>query len=339
MLFNCLLALAAISGLAQGELLQAKTLGQLPLGTWLESVVVRGNGDLLGTQMWPSATIYTIQNPSGCSPHLEELVSIPAIGGLLGISKVPERPGKPETYIVVGSNATALSKPIEGTFSAWTIEFNNKRNQAKVKVKKISDMSKNSKFLNGVVQIPGEKDAFLVSDSFNGLVGRLDMSSGHFDTSAFVFPEMAARSASSFGVNGIKIRQQHLYFTNSDLVSIYRIAITAEGFPARGAKPDLVADLSKNVRFLDDFDFDTHGNIYAASNFDNSVVFLDVKTGEWKTVVGSIGELTVAGSTALAFGHGKTKDTFYVVTSGALAMPVNGTVTEGAKIVSVNTRP
>ncbi|EGU73990.1 hypothetical protein FOPG_17621 [Fusarium oxysporum f. sp. conglutinans race 2 54008] len=340
MLLNALFALVTLPTLVLAHSLTAKTLGQLPLGTWLESVAVRSNGDLLVTQLWPSAAVYTISNPSAGDTALKELVSIPSIQGILGIAQVPKSPGKPETFVVVGSNATGLSQLIPGTFGAWTIEFQHRRHQAKVKVKKISDMSKESTFLNGVVAIPGVSDAVLVSDSFSGLVGRLDLCTGVFDTSAFVFPEMAPISAKAFGINGIKIRNNHLYFTNSNAVKIYRIAITAAGFPVKGSQPQLVADLSKSVSFLDDFDFDSKGNIYVASNFDNSVVFVDVKSGKWRTVVGGIDEMTVAGSTAVAFGREKQeKHTLFVVTSGALAKPVDGTRTEGAKVVAVDTRP
>ncbi|KAF5671457.1 hypothetical protein FCIRC_8687 [Fusarium circinatum] len=197
-------------------------------------------------------------------------------------------------------------------------------------------MTKKSAFLNGVAAIPGMSDAVLVSDSVAGFVGRLDLSTGVFDDSAFVFPEMAPIAAGAFGINGIKVRDNYLYFTNSNAVKIYRIVITPAGYPKKGARPQLVADLSSGVGFFDDFEFDKNGNIYAATNFDNSIVFVDVKTGKWKTVVGGIHEMTVAGSTAAAFSYGKKGEkTLYVSTSGALAKPVDGTKTEGAKIVAV----
>ncbi|KAJ4132297.1 hypothetical protein NW754_015112 [Fusarium falciforme] len=215
MLLNSLLTLVALPALALTHSLPAKTLRATP--SW-----------------------YMTGKRYLCDPVLEELVSIPAINGILGIAQVPKSPDKPETFVVVGSNATGLNQLIPGTFGAWTIEFHHRRHQAKVKVKKISDMSNQSTFLNGVVAIPGVSDAVLVSDSFSGLVGRLDLSSGMFDTSAFVFPEMAPISAKAFGVNGIKIRNNHLYFTNSNAVKIYRIAITAAGLPVKGPSHSLL---------------------------------------------------------------------------------------------------
>ncbi|GKU06161.1 hypothetical protein FLAG1_09833 [Fusarium langsethiae] len=327
------LCLIPVFGLAHS--LPAKTIGQLSLGTWLENIAVRSNGDLLVTELWPTASIYTVTNPASCSGGLKELVTIPSIQGILGITELPPIPGKPETFVFVGSNATGLSQLIPGTFKAFAVEFHREKNRAKVKVRKISDMTEKSTFLNGVEAIPGVPTAVLVSDSVKGFVGRLNTSSGVFDDAAFVFDEMAPIAANAFGINGIKIRHDYLYFSNSNAVKIYRIAITGAGFPVKGSKPQLVADLSKVVGFLDDFVFDSHGNIYAASNSDNSIAFVDAKSGKSRIVLGGGNEMAVAGSTAVAFGRTKNdRNTYYVSTGGGLFKPVGGTKTEGAKVVA-----
>ncbi|KAM0234751.1 hypothetical protein ACHAPO_006115 [Fusarium lateritium] len=327
------LCFVPVLGLAHS--LSAKTIGQLPLGTWLENIAVRSNGDLLATELWPTASIHTVIDPSSCREGLEELVTIPSIQGILGITELTSTPGKPETFVFVGSNATGLSQLIPGTFKAFALEFHHKKNKAKVKVKKISDMTETSTFLNGVEAIPGAPHAVLVSDSVKGFVGRLDISTGVFDDTAFAFNEMAPIAANAFGINGIKIHHNYLYFSNSNAVKIYRTAITKAGYPVKGSKPQLVADLSKLVGFLDDFAFDSQGNIYATSNSDNSVIFVDAKSGKSRIVVGSVNEMTVAGSTAVAFGRTKKdRDTFYVSTGGGLFKPVGGTKTEGAKVVA-----
>lgn len=335
-MLKVLLNLCVIPALALSHSLPTKVIGQLSLGTWLENIAIRSNGDILATELWPQASIYTITNPASCNKGLEELVTIPSIQSILGIAELPPRPRKSETFVVVGSNATGLSQLVPGTFKAFAIQFRHGKNQAKVQVKKISDMTEKSAFLNGVVAIPGAPDAVLISDTVEGFVGRLDISTGIFDDGAFVFPEMAPPAPNAFGINGIKIRNGYLYFANSNAVKIYRTAITTAGLPVKGSNPQLVADLSKVVSFLDDFDFDSQGNIYAASNSDNSVVFFDAKSGKSRIVVGGVNEMTVAGSTAVAFGRGKQdKNTFYVSTGGGLFKPVGGTKTEGAKVVAV----
>lgn len=181
-----------------------------------------------------------------------------------------------------------------------------------------------------------------MADSANGFVGRLELTTGTFDTSTFRFPlemDPVEDARLPIGVNGIQIRNEFLYWTNSFQACIYRITITPTGFPAKHARPELIANLSKGVNFLDDFTFDVNGNIYASTNLVNSIVFIDVQSKEWETVVGGIGEMTVAGSTSVAFGRGrKDKEILYVSTSGAIATPVNGTEIEGAKVVAIDTR-
>lgn len=48
--------------------------------------------------------------------------------------------------------------------------------------------------------------------------------------------------------------------------------------------------------------------------------------------------MTVAGGTTCQFGRGAgDKDVLYVVTTGGMSAPVNGELTEGGKVVAVNT--
>ncbi|KAF4459031.1 hypothetical protein FALBO_14221 [Fusarium albosuccineum] len=338
-MISLILSAVALSALALSEPLPSTTLAQLELGTFLENIAVRLNGDLLVTQLWPSAAIYTIRDPSDGHNSLEELISIPSIQSIYGLTQVPPRRQGTETFIFVGGNSTTPGATIPGSFGAWAIDFEPSRDS--IKVRKISAMSSQSKFLKGVTAIPGVSDAVLVADSALGLIGRLDLTTGIFDTSAFRYPsemDPVKGARLPIGVNGIQIHDGYLYWTNSFQASIYRIAITPAGFPAKRARPELVADLSEGVNFLDDFSFDVHGNIYVATNLDNSVVFVDAKSGNWKTVVGGIGEMTVAGSTSVAFGRGRDDtEILYVSTSGAIANPVNGTEVEGAKVVAVDT--
>ncbi|EWZ38813.1 hypothetical protein FOCG_05203 [Fusarium oxysporum f. sp. radicis-lycopersici 26381] len=341
-MFSIALATVALPFCALAASLPAKTVAQNPNGTWLENIAVRPNGDLLVTQMHPSAIVYTLRDPSTCQHTLEEVVSIPGIQNIYGITQLPSHKHNVENYVIVGGNSSSLGKTITGTYRAWSIQLQPSRYGLKVRAKKISDMSKESTFLNGVVPIPHRSDTVLVADSANGLVGRLDLVSGKFDTSAFVFPEMVPLDDAELpiGVNGIRIHSGYLYFDNSYAASIYRIPMTSEGFPVKGATPELVVDVSNGVSFLDDFAFDAEGNIYAASLFDNCVVFADTVSGTWKIVVGGLGEMTVAGATSVAFGReGHDKDILYVTTSGAIANPVNGTETEGSKVVAIDTRP
>ncbi|KAH7186396.1 hypothetical protein BKA60DRAFT_602686 [Fusarium oxysporum] len=325
-MFLLVLAAAAFSSLALSKSLPWATLTQLEHGTFLESIATRSN-----------AAIYTIRSPQTGHNSLQKLFSVPSIQSIYGITQIKSSRRSTETFIFVGGNSTSPGHTITGSFGAWAVDFDLLNND--FQLRKTSDMGTDSRFLNGVTAIPGISDIVLVADSANGLVGRLNITTGIFDTSAFRYPlEMVPVEGARLpiGVNGIKIRGGHLYWTNSFQASIYRIAITPNGYPAKGIRPKIVTDLSNGVGFLDDISFDFRGNIYAATNLDNSIVRIYITTKAWKTIIGGIGEMTVPGCTSVVFGHRSLeKEILYVSTSGAIATPVNGTETEGAKVVAI----
>ncbi|KAK1638772.1 hypothetical protein BDP81DRAFT_392202 [Colletotrichum phormii] len=143
--FN-LLALPLLA-LASGP--AAHTIGQLSDGTWLENIAIRPNGNLLVTQSYPEVNLYIISHPSKNRSRLEKLVHLPTVQSLHGIAQVSVSSGQ-ETYIVIGGNQTGLSDPIKGEFSAWGVSFDRTPHGEHVKARKISEMSEQSVFLNGV---------------------------------------------------------------------------------------------------------------------------------------------------------------------------------------------
>ncbi|KAI1364332.1 hypothetical protein F5Y08DRAFT_307311 [Xylaria arbuscula] len=193
-----------------------------------------------------------------------------------------------------------------------------------------------SGFLNGVTSISGCSSAVLVADTGLSLVWRVDTATGQYEKAAEV-PEMlpVANATMQLGVNGVHVRGGYLYFDNSNRGAIYRLPIDKRGIAVEGAEAELVAQLANGAN-MDDFLIDEEGRFWAATNSGNSVEVVD---GDSPSVIvaGSLTQLTVAGDTALALGRTKEdKNIVYVVTGGALAAPVNGTVTEPAKVVAID---
>ncbi|KAM0081981.1 hypothetical protein ACKRZS_005858 [Fusarium odoratissimum] len=253
---------SAFSSLALSKSLPWTTLAQLEHGTFLENIATRSNGDILTTELWPSAAIYTIRNPHTGHNSLQKLFSVPSIQSIYGLTQVKSSRRGTETFIFVGGNSTSPGNTITGSFGAWAVDFDLLNNV--FQLRKVGDMGTDSRFLNGVTALPGISDIVPVADSTNGLVGRLNITTGIFDTSAFRYPlemDPVESARLPIGINGIKIRGGHLYWTNSFQASIYRIAITPNGYPAKGNRPEIVADLSNGVGFLDDFSFDVRGNM------------------------------------------------------------------------------
>lgn len=320
--------------------LPARTVAQLNTTSWLENLAVRANGDLLVTQFAPSPVLYTVKNPS--SPHAvldpiyefhETNVTI-----LLGVTET-----YPDTFIIIAGNATANATGYPGTFSVWQASFSSPHTSSP-SVHKIANVPA-AKFLNGVVPLPHNPSILLLADSQFGHLFRFDTRIGVSEVIASgpqldPHPERQNKTV-GFGINGVRVRDGYVYFSSSNLVAIFRIAITREGYIAKQGKApvELYADLSVATSFVDDFTFGVDGTLWAVSNYGNDVVAVSPGGGKVQSVVGRKDQLTLAGDTAAAFGRGRVdREVLYVSTAGGLAEPVNGTVTEPGKVVAVDTK-
>lgn len=213
----------------------------------------------------------------------------------------------------------------------WEVDLRNEKPTTRV-ITKIPE----SGFLNGVTSISGCSSAVLVADTGSSRVWRVDTATGEYEKAAEV-PEMlpVANATLQLGVNGVHVRDGYLYFDNSNHGAIYRLPIDKRGIAVEGAEAELVAKLADGTN-MDDFLIDEEGRFWAATNSGNTVEIADGVSPS-VVVVGSLTELTVAGDTALALGRTKEdKNIVYVVTGGALASPVNGTLTEPAKVVAID---
>lgn len=150
------------------------------------------------------------------------------------------------------------------------------------------------------------------------------MSSGRFEQGIWSHEELKAPSWGWTGVNGLKIYQSHLYWTNSELLKVYKVPIAGSRKPVPNAVPQLVADLFKIVTSaIDDFVIDRQGNIYTTTSSDNTVIF-DAKTGGSKIVAGGLlSDVAREGLTAIAIG-GEWPGIIllYGTTSGGLGRPM-----------------
>ncbi|OAL00335.1 hypothetical protein IQ06DRAFT_293696 [Phaeosphaeriaceae sp. SRC1lsM3a] len=320
--------------------LPARTVAQLnSTPTWLENIAVRANGDLLVTQLTPDPVLYTIRDPAGKNAILEPVYqwNVPNVAKLLGVAET-----SPDNFVIVAGNATDDASGYAGTFSVWEARFPSLKS-SKPEVRKVANIPE-AKFLNGIVPVPGRPEIVLIADSQYGLVFRLDTRTGTYEVIADrpefkPHPELQNATV-GFGINGVKVRDGYLYFSNSNFVKIFCVQITPDGYIAhKGKAPvELYADLNTAAIFVDDFTFAKDGTIWAVSNYGNSVVAVSPDRKKIEEVAGARGQLTVAGDTAAAFGRTKAdSDVLYVCTAGGLGAPVNGTVIEPGKVVAVDT--
>ncbi|KID95131.1 quinoprotein amine dehydrogenase beta chain-like protein, partial [Metarhizium majus ARSEF 297] len=312
---------------------QIRTLGQLANGTWLENILVRPNGAILSTQLLSQSNIWTVKRPESRHTCLKLVTSLPGSNAAVGITQVNDIGGL-ETYVVFGGNFTDGESPHAGEYQAFTLQFLDKHSD-KFKLKKIAALGPSSVSANGIISSPEYPGVVFVADSFTGLIGRLDVSTGHFQQGVWAYKELKAPPGFRTGVNGVKIFESHLYWTNSDLIAVYKVPLTESGWAVPNAVPQLVANLSSVATIVDDFVIDRQGNIYSATNLDNTVIFSDVRTGESKIVAGGFKDFILQGVGALAIGReSRGEIVLYGATSGGLERPIDG-VTEGAKVSSI----
>ncbi|KAI8943978.1 hypothetical protein F4801DRAFT_573280 [Xylaria longipes] len=292
-------------------------------GTWLENIAVRTNGDLLVTMLSPTPSLYTLKRPYSATREFSLIHTFENATGLLGITETGS-----DSFAILSTQLTNSSSPVPGSSTVWGVLFRHD----KFSTQKIA----NPDVLvpNGITSIPNAS-AVLLADSIDGTVIRCDMMTGTCETILKRTETAPVPGAlEPLGINGVHYRNRYIYWSNSDLVSIFRIRVDKEGFPAANAKVEIVGKV--DASFIDDFAEDYTGRFYVATGPDNTIVDL-WRNGSSEVVAGSLTEFTVAGSTAAAFGRTiHDSKTLYVVTNGAIKAPVNGK-TEPAKIVALDT--
>ncbi|KAI1075523.1 hypothetical protein F5B20DRAFT_585119 [Whalleya microplaca] len=334
---QCLLALAGNLLLANASPLNTTRADGLPLpsktifqfnetGTWLENVAVRPNGDLLMSMLTPHSSLYTLKRPYSSSPEASLVHTFDGANGLGGITEI-----SPDTFAVIAGQYSGAGSPVPGTYAIWEVSFRNSTHS----VRKITDIPE-AGLANGIATVPtyGGK-VVLISDSFLGSLWRLDTQTGRYE-SVMKVTEMGVKDGAEFpiGINGVKVRDGYVYWTNSALVEIFRTRIDGRGYPVSNTTVEKIATI--DAPMLDDFAIDKSGLLWVATNAGDTVDIVR-PNGSYKAAVGSAKEFTVAGDTAVAFGRTlRDKDILYAVTCGALSAPINNR-SEPAKVVAVDT--
>jgi hypothetical protein len=299
--------------------------------TWIENLAIRSNGDLLLTIL-SAPELYSLTPAPSSTPSL--LYTFPNAVGLVGIVET-----YPDTFILVTGNFSVTGSYTD-SWTAWKVDFKSRTRDEGPEITKVADLP-GAGVLNGVEVLPGNLDEVLIADSSLGKVWKLNVESGEFGTVIEV-PEMsspASATQTAVGINGLHIRDQYLYWTNSDAGTFYRIQIDSAGFAVLGAKAEIVF---VSGAFEDDFTLDGRGTAWITTGPQNTVLGIGGATagkGLLDASIGSIYSETMEGSTACKFGRGAAdRETLFVVTNGGLEKAINGTVITGGKVVAVDTR-
>jgi sugar lactone lactonase YvrE len=298
---------------------------QFDHGSWLENLAIGPSNSILATRLDLPALYQITLPPAVPKPSAKLIQTFPGATGALGITEYK----KNQFLVILGNYSIPDAQDFPGTYSIWEVSFSG-HDLDHISSKKVTDIPE-AMFPNGMTNLP-HTGTVLIADSMAGVVYRLCPETGerevvHDDVT------MHPPAGTALGVNGIHViticEETFLYYTSSLKETLGRVRID----PISGRAIGPYETLTTGV-WGDDFAYDSKtGDIYIAGNFANVITKVS-RDGVKEDVIGSPYQLTVAGTTSMVFG-GKGKRTLYAVTSGALASPVNGTVTEGAKLVAI----
>ena len=280
-------------------MLKSRVLVSFPRNTWLENLVMGGDGNLYVTD-YPKGRVFKISR----SGEAELYATIK--GKIAGIARY-----RKSEFLVVGWDD-------KGEPSLFKID-------AKGNVSLLSHI-RNGMFPNGILYFVGNK--YLITDSYAGCIWLYDAADNSI--SCWLKDGLLERTSpqSKFpGANGIKMYKNNLYISNTEKQILVKL-------PLRGEKPG-IPELYLDKVNIDDFSFDGEGNIYAATNVYNYVIKITPEKSV--VIVAGIPE-GVAGCTAVLSAMNASKEpVLYVSTNGGMAVPPPAGIEEG-KIVELHLR-
>ncbi|KAM0799485.1 hypothetical protein BDR22DRAFT_822469 [Usnea florida] len=200
---------------------------QSPPGTWYENLAVRPDGTVLLTTA-TSPTLYHL-DPFAASPSPIPIHTFPAPLTTLGITAASHFP---DTYYLIVANSTL------GMNFVYTVAFpgppqNTTTTNTSTNITPIINLTASlpsAGILNGLA--PLTPRTLLASDSGKGCVWAIDTQSGA-SRIALSDPLMAPRgiiangSYSVVGINGIRVRGEELFFTNSAQAVFARVDLSS----------------------------------------------------------------------------------------------------------------
>jgi len=340
--FTCLASIIAIiatfiHGVRASEStlpLPIREIHQFSNPSYIQDVLVRDNGNLLVSSVWPNATIYSVENPLSDNPIVSTVLTGEGINAIPSMIEV-----ETDVFLCLGGMIAVPGAGIWGTFKVWELDLRVRPGlkASKPALRALTNFPNNG-LPAALVPIPGVPNKILVADSQLGIIMRVDLITGDKETiikdKSMEPPAWAPLPA---GMIQILIHKGYLYYSLIFEALLYRIRITPDGYLYPGAVGELVAPV--HAVSVDKFTIGPKGydDLWAATDADNRLVHVTPE-GNVSFVAGAPDEKTLLGSVAAAFGRAPGQEKIlYVTTCGGFDNPLEGSVTEGGKLVAIDT--
>ncbi|OJJ50338.1 hypothetical protein ASPZODRAFT_58952 [Penicilliopsis zonata CBS 506.65] len=312
--------------------------------SWAENLAVRANGQILVSRLDTPEVLQL--DPTGA----REPITVAAWDannymGCLGISET-----RADVFYVVASGFVNDSFVLtSGVNTIWEIDmrtFAIEDDQASSGVTVTSNATvtklvevTSSDFLNGMTTF--NETVILVADAYNGWVYAVDTTTGAYtvavNETSMKFDSIVDPST-NLGVNGIKLHDGYLYWTNTAAGTLNRILLSDSHDDAVVGPLGPAETVVSNVPKADDFIFKSDGVAFIAQNQMDELSVLYPRAGHAEVIAGSNISTLLAGVSAGKFGRLESDaEILYLTTSGALGLPINGSVTVPATLSWINT--
>ena len=278
---------------------QARILYQFPPGIFIENIAYRTNRKLLLSALRKPVLYELDLTAEFPSPKLAyDFTNIAASGaGMFGIAETNTQ----DVFAVAGGKWGS-----KNTFSVFTIDFRRGRTPDVRKVASIVE----TEGLNGLAVIQ-ETNTVLVSDSKQGTVLAVNIASGQYHVAITdeAFKPADPTSPFAFGINGINVYKDKLYFTNSGRRSFGAVPIHQNG--SRNGDVTVLAQLNTTKNY-DDFAIDDDGNSIIATHPDT--IYKISPKGDQSLL--AVSDLIVQPTSSILGSAGVDKSTLFVSTGG-----------------------
>lgn len=302
--------------------------------TWLENLAIRSNGEILTTRL-DVPMLYQVNHITG-APVEVATWNASEYSGALGIAE-----GTEDVFYVIlaaffeqatfikTSGVNSIFKIDMSTFSLdsdGAVETN-------ATVTHLTDIPE-ADFLNGMATL--DDSHIYVGDVYSGVIYLIDVSNGEYqvavnDTLA-KFSVDGEPASTNLGSNGLKVRDDYLYWTNTARGFLARIPVGTDGFPTGDS-----AIVATNLAKADDFQFRDNGEVFVAQNQQDTLSHAyGVESGGVvvaKAIAGSNISTVLAGVTSPKFGRTSTdSNRLYLSTSGGKLFKSHGISIEYTKM-------
>ncbi|KAF5361573.1 hypothetical protein D9757_011544 [Collybiopsis confluens] len=285
-------------------------------GTIMENLAIRSNGQILATVV-TRPDLYLLE-PKVNSPAtlLHTFTGFQTVFGIVELEN-------DQFYVVTGNASVLALTSVQGSWVAWKVDMHAYSRGSKNFVSMVARLP-GPKLVNGVGILNKEAGLLYLADPFGGAISVLNVYNGHqyvAINNSLTIPGPPYNT--TLGVNGVHVYQAnsratpYVYWSNTAQSKLVRMPIhLSDGTPA--GRPEVILSGYE----LDDFTFDSQGNILQAVIGSSSIFKINPNTKKYTVVGGSMDSTELAGPSAIQLGRlSSDKNVAYVTLNGLGKVP------------------